>query len=185
VPSVVAFLRAINTGERRVTNARLVEVVAGAGFADVRAYQAAGNLLLDPGDLDPPAVEQAVEAAIAAGLGYAAETFVRNADDLVATLTAEPFPTSAVEAAAAAGGPAKPQIGFLRDPVDEATAEAVAALSTATDHVVVIGRELHWLPLDGVGRSPLDLTAAAALLGPLTVRTRGTVERIADKLTSS
>ncbi len=40
------FLRAINTGSRRVTNDELLAPLIAAGFADVAAFQAAGNITL-------------------------------------------------------------------------------------------------------------------------------------------
>jgi uncharacterized protein (DUF1697 family) len=177
MPRVAAFLRAINITGRRVTNDRLVALVSDAGFADVSAYQAAGNLLLDPGDRDPAATEADLDRVLEAGLGYLAEAFVRTAEDLAAVLAAVPFDPA--EVAAASG---KPQVGFLRRPVPSRVVADVAALGTEADRIAVIGRELHWLPIGGVGRSALDLTALSRDLGPMTVRTLGTVERIAAKL---
>lgn len=176
-PRVAAFLRAINVTGRRVTNDRLVDIVAQGGFDHVTAYQAAGNLLLDPGSHDLPAVEATLEHLLETALGYSVEVFVRSADELAATLLALPF--SSADVATATG---KPQVGFFREAVTDDTAQAVAELSTDTDRVAAIGRELHWLPAEGVGRSPLDMAALADLVGPLTVRTRGTVQRIATKL---
>lgn len=177
---VAAFLRAINVTGSRVTNDQLVDLVERGGFSEVTAYQAAGNLLLDPGSHDPASVESRLEDLLADGLGYPVEVFVRSADDLAATLRALPF--SSADIAAATGNP---QVGFFRTRVSAETAQEVGALSTPTDRVEVVGRELHWLPAYGVGRSPLDLTAVAELVGPLTVRTRGTVQRIAAKLTAT
>ena len=178
MPRVAAFLRAINVGGRRVTNAELADLVTAAGYADVSAYQAAGNLLLNTGGQDTTAVEATIEAALMAGLGYAVETFIRTTDELKDLLALRPFDPDELAAAKSA-----PQIGFLREAPTAEVAATTSALATATDRLAVVGRELHWLPLEGVGRSPLDLTAVADRLGPMTVRTRGTVERIHAKLT--
>ena len=49
---------------------------------------------------------------------------------------------------------------------------------------MVKGRELYWLPSGGISESDLDLKTLEGLLGPWTMRTKGTVDQIAAKLTA-
>ena len=82
---------------------------------------------------------------------------------------------------AIASATSKPQVILLLDALDEAANSAVASLSTEVDQLVVDGREVHWLPVGGVGRAALDLDGLARITGPTTVRTAGTIQRMAAK----
>jgi uncharacterized protein (DUF1697 family) len=57
----------------------------------------------------------------------------------------------------------------------------VLALSTDDDRLAIHGRELYWLPSGGISESELDLNAIGATLGLTTMRTRGTIDKIAAK----
>jgi len=57
----------------------------------------------------------------------------------------------------------------------------VLAMSTEEDWLAIKGRELYWLPSGGTIDSDLDLKAIGSLLGLSTMRTKGTIERIAAK----
>jgi uncharacterized protein (DUF1697 family) len=61
------------------------------------------------------------------------------------------------------------------------TRSDVLALSTDQDRLAFGERELYWLPSGGILDSALDLKAIGALLGPMTTRTKNTVEQIAGK----
>lgn len=177
MPRHAAFLRAINVGGRRITNDRLAAAVEAVGFTDVTTFLASGNVIYDAGDHDPAAATVLLEEGMAAHLGFASEAFVRTAEDLDRILEATPFAEEALAAAVT-----KPQIMFLRGPLDAATRDAVHAVATDADHLAVIGSELHWLPMQGVGRADLDWRRLDPLLGVTTVRNINTVRRIRPKL---
>ncbi len=84
----VAFLRGMNVGGHRLTNAELAAVFVDLGFTSVVPYQAAGNVMLAC-DRAPDA--EAIEAALAAHLGYAVPTIVRSASEIRAIAGSEPF----------------------------------------------------------------------------------------------
>lgn len=172
-----AFLRAINVGDRRVTNDRLAAAVEAAGFADVSTFLASGNVVYDAGDTDVATAVELLEASLEAELGFPTEAFVRTAEQLDAILAVEPFESDALSQAVTT-----PQVAFLRGPLDAATTRAVEALGTNVDHLAVIGSELHWLPMAGVGRAALDWGALGPLVGVTTVRNRNTVQRIRPRL---
>ena len=168
-----AFLRAINTGTRRLTNEQLLAPFIDLGFDDAAAYQAAGNVTFRAGELiDERSIEQALQAAY----GFDAPTFVRSAAEVDAVVRAEPFSQS--EIATTAG---KVQVAFLRD---EPTPQAIARLAELVpddDRVRVIGREWYWLPVEGVSTSTLPVGQIETLFGEMTMRTVGTVSRMAAK----
>jgi hypothetical protein len=57
----------------------------------------------------------------------------------------------------------------------------VLALAGENDALVFGRRELFWLPAAGISDSTLDSKALERALGPMTVRTMGTVEQIAAR----
>jgi hypothetical protein len=59
--------------------------------------------------------------------------------------------------------------------------EQVLALETDADRLAFGDRELYWLPSGGTQQSALDQAAIAELLGPTTMRTKDTIERLAAK----
>ena len=54
-------------------------------------------------------------------------------------------------------------------------------LASDEDRLAFGERELYWLPSGGTQRSALDLKAIGALLGPTTMRTKGTIDQLAAK----
>jgi hypothetical protein len=62
-----------------------------------------------------------------------------------------------------------------------ATTKKVLALATDQDPLAFGKRELYWLPSGGTLESELDRKAIESLLGPTTMRTKGTVELLAAK----
>jgi uncharacterized protein (DUF1697 family) len=170
-----AFLRAINTGNRRLTNEQLLAPFHELGFIDVGAYQAAGNVTFRCDDPDT-AAEARIEAVLARAYGFETPTFVRSAVEVAEVAAAKPF--SASDVAASAG---KLQATFLRGRPSEAAIAEAMALVPAEDRVVVSGREWYWLPVGGVSTSKLPVSAIEGVLGEMTMRTLGTVERISAK----
>ena len=176
----LVFLRAINVGGRRVTNERLAQVATGAGFDGADTFLASGNLAVDAEGRDEAAVVATLQSALCAELGYEVEVFARNADEVAQILAREPFTAAQIAASASA-----PQVALLgAAPTEQLRAEA-EALGTDDDRLVVIGREVHWLPVQGMARPALNLDALARLLGSLTVRTRATLQRMAKKFLGS
>lgn len=188
---VYVFLRAINIGSRRLSNDELIAPFVGAGFEDVAAYQAAGNIVfrvVEPGDRERgdraasiadatlEATADSIAPVLLAAYGFEAAVFVRSGTELRAVVDARPFTTD--ELATSEG---RVQVAFLGAEPDAATVSAVAEIVPADDRVVVSGTELFWLPRAGVGTSQLPVGRIEQLLGPMTIRTLGTVERMLAK----
>ena len=170
-----AFLRAINTGNRRLTNEQLLAPFHELGFNDVAAFQAAGNVTFR--SADPDTVDEVrIEAAIADVHGFQAPTFVRTAAEIQSIVAAEPF--TAEDLAGTAG---KVQVTFLRETPSPDVIGQLMALVPPDDRVVVRGREWYWLPVGGVSTSILPVGRIEALLGEMTMRTLGTLRRMAVK----
>lgn len=173
----VAFLRGMNLGGRRITNDELARHVAALGFTGVRTFRASGNVVLDaPDGAAPTAVAATLETGLSAALGYAVPVFVRDAAAVQAIAAQEPFPPEVVSASTG-----KLQVAFLHDAPGPAAVARALAVATPDDLLAVSGSQLYWLPARGVGRSELDLRSIEAALGPMTVRTMGTVRELTAK----
>lgn len=171
--SWVGFLRGMNLGGRRLTNDELVGAVGRCGCSDVEAYQASGNVVFNDGR---PADEltAALEGGLAETLGYPVPVFLRDAAEVRAIAATTAFTERQLAASAS-----KPQVILLREPAQGL--DEVLALVPDGDVLVPAGRELHWLPARGVGASSFDFRRLDQLTGGTTVRTLGTVERLAAR----
>lgn len=170
----VAFLRAINVGGRRISNADLGAAVASVGFTDVAVYQASGNVILS-GDPDESSTEIAtrLSAGLSTALGYDVPAIVRSAAEVHEIAAAAPFGD------ALPPPDSTPQVILMATAPD---ATEVAALSTSADQLAVVALEIHWWPTVGISTSNLDVRGLEATFGTMTVRTLGTIKRISARL---
>ena len=176
--SAVVFLRGMNLGRRRITNDDLIAVFTDAGYTDVWAYQASGNVVLGATDT---ADESSISATLFAALGYSVDVFVRTAADLHIIAS-----TSPVKGRTGASG-GKPQIVFLAAAAAPGGGAPPNDLDLGyvfpADHEVYrIGSELHWLPPGGLSELGNIQHLMDKVLGCTTVRTLGTIERLASRL---
>jgi uncharacterized protein (DUF1697 family) len=75
---MVALLRAVNVGGRKLPMAELRALCATLGWSDVATYIQSGNVVFDA-DGAPDAIEGALAAAIARAYGFDAPVIVRTA----------------------------------------------------------------------------------------------------------
>jgi uncharacterized protein (DUF1697 family) len=168
-----AFLRAVNLGRnRRVTSARLKSLFEEAGAEEVATFRTSGNVVFEA----PRDMARALEKHLEKDLGHQVVIFLRTAKELKEIAAHEPFPPKQVEAAKG-----KLQVSLLDKKPTAATRKKVLALATEQDPLAFGERELYWLPSGGTMESELDRKAIDKLLGPTTMRTKGTVEQLAAK----
>jgi hypothetical protein len=55
------------------------------------------------------------------------------------------------------------------------------ALGSEKDRLAIRGTELYWLPSAGTQESELGMARIDKTIGPMTLRTMGTIEQIAEK----
>ena len=171
----VAFLRGMNLGRRRIKNPELCAAFEDIGFTNVAAYLASGNVIFDADDTDTDAVAASIETGLRDSLGYEVPTFLRSADEVRAIAGCAPFADVTEERAG------KMQVAMVRDEVDESARASVQELSNEADMLEMVGRELYWWPKGNFLDSELDLKVVEGILGPMTIRTKRTVERLAAK----
>jgi uncharacterized protein (DUF1697 family) len=168
-----AFLRAVNLGRnRRVTSAQLKSLFEEAGAEEVATFRTSGNVVFEA----PRDMARALEKHLEKALGHEMVIFLRTASELKEIAAHEPFPARQVEASKG-----KLQVSLLERKPTAATRKKALALATDQDPLVFGKRELYWLPSGGTMESELDRKALDKLLGPSTMRTKGTVELLAEK----
>jgi uncharacterized protein (DUF1697 family) len=176
VPRHVAFLRAINIGGRRASSKQLTAALESAGFGDVTAFRASGNLIFDADRASPSALTKRVDEALTGALGFEVRTFLRTAAQVRAIAGFEPFPPKVL-----AASQGKLQVALLAKPLPKRARDEVLALATDADPLAVSGRELYWLPSGPTMQTDLDLRLLDNLVGENTRRTKGMIQEIATK----
>lgn len=173
----VAFLRGVNLGKnRRVKNDALKSAFAAGGFEAVETFRASGNVAFDAERASDDRIASAAEAALAAELGFEVTVFVRSAKEARAIAAHEPF-----EGRAVAASKGKLQVALLAAKPAAAARRRALEMAGEGDLLAIRGRELYWLPSAGTLETELDLKALERAVGPWTMRTMGTVERLAAK----
>ncbi len=165
----------MNLGKRRITNDDLRASFEALGCGEVATFRASGNVIFAK-EGRPAGLAGGLEAGLAEALGYEVPVFLRSAKELLAIAAHEPFGKK--ERAASDG---KLQIAMLAKKPSAAAVRKALALSSGADRLAIEKRELYWLPAGRMSDSELDLKALDALLGPMTIRTEGTIEQIASR----
>jgi uncharacterized protein (DUF1697 family) len=172
-----AFLRGINLGRnRRVSGAELCSQFEALGFQGVATFRTSGNVVFEAGREAPAKLADRIEKRLAESLGYHLAVFIRTGSRLREIASHEPFPPAMVNASKG-----KLQVMLLPAKPDTQTLNEVLASATEEDRLAFGDRELYWLPSGLMRDSALDLKSIEKLLGPTTMRTKGTIEQLAAK----
>jgi uncharacterized protein (DUF1697 family) len=135
----------------------LRELLAGAGFEDVRTYLQSGNVVLSS-DASPEDVAHECERQIAGRFGLDIRVLVRTRDELAAVVRRNPLADVAVN-------PKRYQVTFLAAEPDPEIVRKLEAAAVPAERFVFSGRELFaWHP-EGVARSRLWALLAGPGLG--------------------
>jgi uncharacterized protein (DUF1697 family) len=177
MPKYVAFLRAVNVGERTIKMAELREQFATLSLANVETFIASGNVIFDAKASDTAKLEKKIEKHLAQWLGYNVETMIRSIDELAAIADYQAFPPAEVAAAHAL------HVVFLATAPPAETAEKLRAVGTDVDDFHLHGRELYWLCRVKFNESqvkPAQLDKALNKI-PATARSITTVKKLVAK----
>lgn len=98
---MIALLRAVNVGKRRLPMAELRALAADLGFADAQTYVASGNLVFTAGEHDADVAATRLEKAIADRYGWKSEAVLRTAAQWAHYAAGSPFPDAEAERAKA------------------------------------------------------------------------------------
>lgn len=164
----IALLRGVNvSGAGKLPMAAFRDLLSGLGLGSVRTYIQSGNAVFES-DGDIRALETVIRDAVAARFGFAPETFVLTAAELVDALSEHPF---------ASADPRRVHVFFLRE-TPEPDVAALRGLALPGDgwHVGPRRFTLH-TPL-GFGTSKLAERLPRLLPGPMTARNLRTVAEL-------
>jgi uncharacterized protein (DUF1697 family) len=169
VPRYAAFLRGINVGGTRISKDELCAPFTALGFDDVTTFRASGNIVFDAPRQSGASLAKKIEKALGVDLGFTkATTFIRTAAEMRALAGDDPFPREPDQ---------KLHVIFcLKKPPAK-----VLEYETAADKLKIGKKELYWAPEGRMIDSDLDLKAVEKLIGPNTMRTKGTVDQIAAR----
>lgn len=178
MPDYAAFLRAINLGSRRrVSGAQLCQRFEGLGLAEVSTFRTSGNVVFAIAAREPKdGLAGRIETDLEQAFGHPIGVFLRTAEEVRAIAAHRPFDEALV---AASNG--KLQVALLSRKPRQAGRREVLALASDEDRLAFGDLELYWLPSAGTQRSAQDWKAIERLVGPTTMRTKGTVELLAAK----
>jgi uncharacterized protein (DUF1697 family) len=176
VTTRVAFLRAVNLGNRRTPNARLVEIAADLGHGGAWTHVNSGNLVFDATG-GRAELEKAFEKALEAEFGFAVETFVRSAAELRKALALEPFDVGTGDTYF---------VTFLKDTPTRAQKKELEDLSGSFDTLVVAGRDVHWLMHGKSTDTKIPTRAWEKVIGHHTSTSRNTtmLRKLVDKISA-
>jgi uncharacterized protein (DUF1697 family) len=176
MPLFAAFLRGMNVGGHRLTNEELRSHFEAIGFEQVRTFRASGNVVFSFGTAADDVVARRIEVGLERALGYAVPTYIRSATEMLELAASRPFAEERVRASSG-----KLQVALLTGRPSASARRRVQALSGDEDLLAFGARELFWLPSGGLLDSPLDMKTVERLLGPMTMRTKNTIEQIAER----
>ena len=146
------------------------------GFEHVAAFLASGNVIFQAKGV-AGVLERLIARELENSLGYPFPTFVRSAAEVRAIAGMAPFPADLLTQT---GG--RVQVAFLAARPSPRARVRTMALATERDRLKILGRELFWLPQGNMSDADLDLAAVEDALGPMTIRTKRTIDRIVDNV---
>jgi uncharacterized protein (DUF1697 family) len=164
----VAFLRGINVGGHVVKMDQLAAQFESLGFENVSTFIASGNVLFESAST-PATLEPRIEHHLAGWLGYAANTFLRTEKEIAGIAAHEPF-----------ADPGRTYVVLLRSAPAESASTRIRELATASDQLVVHGREVYWRPTS-FGESPVGGALNKLFGAENTMRNANTLRRLAAR----
>lgn len=163
-------------GGHRVKREELCSCFEAIGLSAVDTFRASGNVVFEAAGDSQAAMTIRVQESLAASLGYEVLSFLRTAREVRAIAEHEPFGSSVLDASAG-----KLQVVMHSARPAKRVLADVLALAGDGDVLAPGEREIYWLPEGGQMESALDLKALGTLLGPVTIRTKGTMQQLAAK----
>ncbi len=169
---VVALLRGVNLGGRRLAMAELREVVEGLGHTDVETYLQSRNVVFTPRPRSPRDLAASLEAAISESTGFDVPVVVRTGTQLRKIVAGSPYPADDPTRILVAFLGAKPKLG------EPGLGDLDAYLP---DELTLAGADMYVSVPRGQARSRLVQALTAPRLGTtVTLRNWRTVTSLAE-----
>jgi uncharacterized protein (DUF1697 family) len=173
---VVAMLRGVNIGKRRLPMAVLRDGLVVAGATDVATYVQSGNVVLTPPRAAGGRTRVWLEETIGAIAGFEVPVVVRTAAELAAVVERNPYP--------GAGG-TRLHVLFCDPAPPEDLLGEIDHDPAASEAATLVGADLYLHLPHGIGRARLPTLLERPLRRAgvtVTARNWNTVERLHDML---
>ena len=173
---LVALLRAVNVGGRKLPMAELRALCTGLGWSDVRTYIQSGNIVFEA-EREPRALEAQLEAALRSRFGMEVPTIVRTVPQWKRLVESNPF------ASEAETEPNRVLAGLAKAKIASGAADAIQAKAAAGERVALAGEALWFHYPAGVGTSKLTPALIDRSAGsPVTARNWRTILTLEEML---
>jgi uncharacterized protein (DUF1697 family) len=173
---MVALLRAVNVGGRKLPMAELRTLCAGLGWADVATYIQSGNLVFTASG-KAEAIEAILEKAIAKQFGMDVPVIVRSKAEWAKYQAENPFPKEAKDE------PNRLMLVLAKRPPAAGAAEAIEPRAKDGERVRQAGDALWFHYPNGAGTSKLTPSLVDRAIGsPGTARNYNTVMKLKEML---
>jgi uncharacterized protein (DUF1697 family) len=169
---MLALLRGVNLGKRRLAMADLRRIVEGLGHADVETYLQSGNVVFTPKPRSPRDLAGSLEGAISESTGFDVPVVVRTGAQLREIVAGNPYP---------ADDPTRVLVGFLGEKL-KLDALGLGDLGVyLPDELTLAAADIYVSVPRGQARSKLVQALTAPKLGTtLTLRNWRTVTALAE-----
>jgi uncharacterized protein (DUF1697 family) len=156
----IALLRGINVGgHNAVAMSDLRDLLTDLGFAGATTLLQSGNVVFKATGKTSNALESLLEKETAKRLGVSADYIVRNANDWVKVIAANPFPKEAKE------DPSHLVVVSLKTAAIEKSVNTLRTSIKGRETIHGDGKHLYIVYPDGIGPSKLTGTAIERALG--------------------
>jgi uncharacterized protein (DUF1697 family) len=171
---LIALLRAVNVGGRKLPMAELRALCGELGWKDVETYIQSGNIVFTaPGE--PEASEARLEKAIKGRFGFHSDAMVRSAAQWGRLVEANPLPKESE------AEPNRVLVGIAKRKLEAGAADAIAAKAAAGERVAEAGGALWFHYPEGVGTSKITPSLIDRAAGsPVTARNWRTVLKLRE-----
>lgn len=171
---LIALLRAVNVGGRKLPMAELRALCGDLGWTDVETYIQSGNLLFTAAG-GPDALEAVLEKAILDRFGFHSDVMVRSAAQWARLVEANPLPKESE------AEPNRVLVGIAKKKLEPGAADAIAARAVADERVVAAGGALWFHYPAGAGTSKITPSLIDRAAGsPVTARNWRTMLKLQE-----
>jgi uncharacterized protein (DUF1697 family) len=171
---LIALLRAVNVGGRKLPMAELRTLCAELGWKEIETYIQSGNVVFSAAG-QAEALEARLEKAIEERFGFHSDVMVRSAGSWATMLAVNPF------AEASEAEPNRVLVGISKGQLEPGAAEAVSAKAVAGERVELAGGALWFHYPAGVGTSKITPSLIDRAAGsPVTARNWRTMLKLQE-----
>lgn len=175
MPTLIALLRGINVGGKRMKMADLRTMFDELGYQPNQTLLASGNVVFNSDESEAAQVTQTIEAAIVATFGFESRIVLRTVDELQSAVDHVPFSLARLEEA-----PKQVTVMFLNEAPLPARMDALLTYDGA-EMLHVDGREVYVDYREGQARSKLTTNFMEKQLGVVgTVRNWSTTRKLLE-----